>query len=184
MNKISIATTTTTIKRQQRQRHPKTTNDDHGTTSHVQLPMAATGKRAPQWSIRPSLHAKTEFDENRREIQRPADVKFLQASDESPDVSFVKAAAEEACSGPSFLKVAPVSCNGAQRPICHGSKTLAPTPSNEPEAIAVSLDPGPLSSGSVVEPIPEIMERSSLTPALVDLDQSSTSSSFEDPCSS
>ena len=40
----------------------------------------------------------------------------------------------------------------------HGSRTFAPTPSNEPEARAVSSDPGPLSRGAV-GPIPDVFER-------------------------
>ena len=107
--------------------------------------------------------------------QRLADVKIQQASDESPDVSFVKAAAEDACSEPSFLKVAPVGCNRAQRPTCHGSKTLAPTPSNEPEAVdAVDPRREDRCDGSgdsfVVRPGSGVFEPGSSTPASADAD--------------
>ena len=70
----------------------------------------------------------------------------------------VKVPADEGSLVPSFLKVAPGSCPRAQRNMDHGSKTLAPTPSNEPEATAVSPDPGLLSRDSVGL-IPDVLEQ-------------------------
>ena len=59
------ATTSTTL---------TTTYDDHSTTSHVQRAMAVCSKELAAGRYPRATGAKTEFDENRREIQRPADV--------------------------------------------------------------------------------------------------------------
>ena len=89
--------------------------------------------------------------------QRPLDVKFQVATQINRFV-LVKAAADEACSAPSLLNIALGGNSGAQCNMDHGSKTLAPTPSNEPEAMAAYPDPGPLSRGAV-GPIPDVLEQ-------------------------
>ena len=116
--------------------------------------------------------------ESGQKRHRPLDVKFPVATWINRFIP-VKAAADEACLEPSFLNIGPGGNSRAQRNLDHGSKTLEPTQSNEPGAIAISSVPGPLSSGSVVKPIPEVLERSSLTPASMDADQSSTSTSVQ-----
>ena len=104
-----------------------TTYDDHSTTSRVQRPMAVCSKEFAAGRYPGATDAKTEFFENRREIQRPAHVPSPQASDVSLDESLVKAAACEACLEQLSPNATLAGNHRAQRNMGHGSKTL---PSN------------------------------------------------------
>ena len=157
--------TTTTIQRHRRHDHEDDDNDS--TTSHAQRHGLddvdrRTGKTSPYVVSPEALKFKSESKEIRQaNRQRPLDVPFPVATDVSTDSFLIGAPADEGSLVPSFLKVAPVGSNRAQRNMAMDPRQ---NPSNEPESIAVS-DPRSLSRGAV-RPIPDVFQQCSLTQAL------------------
>ena len=118
-------------------------DNDVSTASHVQRHGldeldAGRGKTTPCRIMDVVQRPKTESRRDRLELattsgcQIPSGVRCISR------FILVKAPADEGSSEPSFLNVAPGGHTRAQRNMDHGAKTLAPTPSNEPEAFAVS----------------------------------------------